>query len=366
MYVNVMNRNNIIKIQRYYRLYSLKKNLIKLKEFKLSQTKNFGELSVLLRNKQVIQQMSLVIKSFNNFSCIKLNIKPQVILLAYLVKKFPVDVIGKNKDRHPIDKELLKNSIKLVFLFENIADLNYYICISINKFIKNFSELFTFWKNMDKNRTIQNIIISYHNRRDHLEYLKTEEMNEEQKDKMKISLNNECKVLISQIKTIDPKFDIEYLQNNHKELYLNIEKTMTEIYNKISINFKKAFIETYKNDLNNNEYNNIINFINETNERFLLITPKKFQLSIKNKILSYNFTNIIQNNKWNNYIIDYLTFLIDSVIVYSCKEDDENNKIWKNDMKILMSSNYKENLPLILLEINNKIDIIIEQIKKLI
>ena len=208
MYVNVMNRNNIIKIQRYYRVYSLKKKLMKLKDFKLSKTKNFGELSVLLRNKKVIEQMSIVLNSFNNFSCIPLNIKPQVILLAYLVKKFPNDVIGQNKDRHPIDKELLKNSIKLVSLLENVDDLNYYICISINKFIKNFCELFIFWKNMDKNRTIQNIIISYHNRREHLEYLETEKMNEEQKNKMKISLSNECKVLISQIKTIDSGFDI--------------------------------------------------------------------------------------------------------------------------------------------------------------
>ena len=361
-----MNRNNIIKIQRYYRVYSLKKKLIKLKDFKLSETKNFGELSVLLRNKKVIEQMSIVLKSFNNFSCIPLYIKPQVILLAYLVKKFPNDVIGQTKDRHPIDKELLKNSIKLVSLLENLDDLNYYICISINKFIKNFYELFTFWKNMDKNRTIQNIIISYHNRKKHLEYLETEKMNEDQKNKIKNELNNECKVLVSQIKTIDTDFDIEYLENNHKELYLNIEKTMMEIYNTISINFKKAFIETYKNDLNNNEYNNIINFINETNERFLLVTPKKFHSSIRNKTLSYNFNNIIQNNNWNNQIIDYLIFLIDSIIVYSCKENDDDNKIWKNDMKILMSSNYKENLPLILLEINNKIDIIIEQIKKLI
>ena len=234
-----MNRNNIIKIQRYYRVYSLKKKIIKLKEFKLCKTKNFGELSVLLKNKKVIEQMSLVLNSFDKFSCIPLNTKPQVILLAYIVQKFPVDVIGHNKDRHPIDKELLKNSIKIVSLLENFDELNYYTCVSINKFIKNFCELFTFWKNMDKNRTIQNIIISYHNRREHLEYLEKEEMNEDQKNKMKNSLNNECKVLVSQIKTIDANFDIEYLKNNYKELYLNIEKTMTEMYKQISINFKK-------------------------------------------------------------------------------------------------------------------------------
>ena len=218
MYVNVMNRNNIIKIQRYYRVYSLKKKLIKLKEFKLCKTKNFGELSVLLKNKKVIEQMSLVLNSFDKFSCIPLNTKPQVILLAYIVQKFPVDVIGHNKDRHPIDKELLKNSIKIVSLLENFDELNYYTCVSINKFIKNFCELFTFWKNMDKNRTIQNIIISYHNRREHLEYLEKEEMNEDQKNKMKNSLNNECKVLVSQIKTIDANFDIEYKYLMHVPL----------------------------------------------------------------------------------------------------------------------------------------------------
>ena len=191
-------------------------------------------------------------------------------------------------------------------------------------------------------------------------------MNEEQKNKVKDMLNNECRVLLSQIKIIDSNFDIEYLKNNYKELYLNIEKIMSEVYNNISINFKKAFIETYKNDLIKNEFNNIIKFIHETNERLMLITPKKIKISVKNKLSTYNFVSIIQNNYWNDDIKNYLSFLIDSIIIYSCKEDDENNKKWKNDMNILMSLNYKENFPLILLEINNKIDIIIEQIKKLI
>jgi hypothetical protein len=361
-----MNRNNIIKIQRYYRVYLLKKNLLKIKEFKLSETKNFGELTVLLRNKKIINQMITVLKLFDNFSCIPLNIKPQIILTAYLIKNYPNDIIGSQKDRHPIDKELLINSLKLVSLFEHFNNLNYHLCVSINKFIKQYYELFNFWKDIDKTRTIQNIIVSYYNRKKHLKYLDTEKMNEEQKSKMINSLNNECKVLISQIKTIDPDFDIEYLKNNYEELYLNIEKMMNEIYNKISINFKKVFIETYKNDLNKNEYNNIIKFINETNERILLITPNKFANSIIKKLKSFDFFTIIQTNSWNKDIKDYLNFLIDTIIIYSCKENDENNKIWKNDMNILMSSNYNNNLPLILLEINNKIDVIIEQIKKLI
>jgi hypothetical protein len=361
-----MNRNNIIKIQRYFRVYLLKKNLIKLKNFKLNESQNFGDLTILLRNKKIINQMNNVLKSFDKFSCIPLNAKPNIILLAYLIKKYPNDVIGENKDRHPLDKEILKNSIRLVSIFENYKELNYHICISINNFIKQYYELFKVWKNEDKNRTIQNIIISYYHRKEHLEYLEKEKMNEDQKNKVKEMLNNECRVLLSQIKIIDSNFDIEYLRNNYKELYLNIEKIMSEVYNNISINFKKAFIETYKNDLIKNEFNNIIKFIHETNERIMLITPKKIKISVKNKLSTYNFVSIIQNNYWNDDIKNYLSFLIDSIIIYSCKEDDENNKKWKNDMNILMSLNYKENFPLILLEINNKIDIIIEQIKKLI
>ena len=152
-----MNRNNIIKIQRYFRVYLLKKNLIKLKNFKLNESKNFGDLTILLRNKKIINQMNNVLKSFDKFSCIPLNAKPNIILLAYLIKKYPNDVIGENKDRHPLDKEILKNSIKLVSIFENYKELNYHICISINNFIKQYCELFKVWKNEDKNRTIQNI-----------------------------------------------------------------------------------------------------------------------------------------------------------------------------------------------------------------
>lgn len=362
-----MNRNSsVIKIQRQFRVYLLKKNLSKLKNFKLLECNEFNKFTQLLRNKNIINQMSSVLKSFDKFSCVPLNVKSQVVLMAYLIKKFPVDVIGPIKDRHPIDKEIILQSFKLVSLLEHFDELNYQLSKYICNFISNYSHLFNFWKDMDKNRTVQNIIVSYYNRREHLNIIENEEMNVEQKNKIINTLNNECRVLLRNIKQIDSEFDIENLKNNYKELYKNIERTMTDIYNKISFNYKKAFVQYFIDDLKKNEYNNLFNFIKETNERLLLITPHKLNTSITKKLQSYNFINLLQINEWNENTIDYLNFMIDTVIMYSCKEDDNINIQWKTDMNLLMTTNYFNNYPMILLEINNKIDRIIELMKKLI
>ena len=362
-----MNRNNsIITIQRNYRLYRFKKNLIKLKTFKLSKCSEFNELALLLRKKNIINQMKLVLNSLEKFSLLPLNVKPQVVLMGYMIKMFPSEVIGPIKDRHPIDKEIILQSFKLVSLFDNYDNITYHISKSINYDVVNYNNLFNFWKDMDKNRTTQNIIVSYHNRREHLNIIEKEDMNIEQKNKIINTLNNECKILLQNIQQINPEFDIENLKNNYKDLYNQIEKTMENIYKQISLNYKKAFVQYFIEDLKKNEYNNIYNFIKETNERLLLITPLKFKTSIKNKINSYNYVSLLQINNWNKNIIDYLNFTIDTVIIYSCKEDDEINIIWKTDMKKLMDTKYITNFPLILLEINNKIDRIIDLTKKLI
>ena len=121
-----------------------------------------------------------------------------------------------------------------------------------------------------------------------------EDMNiEQKKEQIKTVLISECDNLINSLEIIDPTFDIEYLKSNHNELVENIQGSMNKIYSEISHNFKKAYLNIIIDEFKNDNYKIILNLINETNDRILLLlSPKEFRESIQSKL---NFDIAIQN-----------------------------------------------------------------------
>jgi len=98
----------------------------------------------------------------------------------------------------------------------------------------------------------------------------------------------------------------------------------------------------------------LIIFINETNDRILQLTTKEYNTSVKNKLSSYNYKKSLIENKLN----DYFYFIMDTVMLYSSPE--EENTEWKNSIENWLNSvpdlDYYEVIPLLLIEINVKID----------
>ncbi len=209
--------NKIIKIQRLYRTFILKNRFKKLNEYNLTNNNiPFNEYTLLIRKKELLNTINNLIKTSNNTFKPKIKISPRILLTSYLIKNYTDDILGKIKDRHPIDIQLLEWSNKLVSLLSNYNNNTYSDFKLFHNFLINYKVIFDYWKNIDKDRTIQNIIISYHNRRKHLEYIKDEEMNPKQKENTINVLKKECDKLLENIKIIDKKFDIVYLQENYE------------------------------------------------------------------------------------------------------------------------------------------------------
>ena len=359
---------NIIKIQRNYRLYKLN-NLIKnfnQYNLKVPEKLDFNIYTRKMRNRDILKNVSNIINKLQILLQKEINIRPQYILTAFLIKNFNEDILGPLKNRHPSDTYMFEWSIKLVQIFCK-TDNNYNDCKLLLAYLENYKTIFENWKNIDKNRTIQNIIVSYYHRREHLDKLENEEMNEEQKDKIMDQLLIECNDLLENIIVIDKDFDIENLQSNYKEIYVEIQKSMKKIYTSISREFKRAYLTIIIDEYKKGNNSDLHKLIIDTNSRILKLCPLKYKNSISTKLNEYNYIDIILNK--NDNIISYLEFLIDTILALSAPEDDNDNKKWKQNTLLLLeqlSRNYCTIVPTVLIEINNKIDYIFGQINSLL
>lgn len=365
--------NSIIKIQRFYRqnrLNNLFKNYLKYvsKETKYYEFKDY---CILLKKRELINIVNDIIITMSKLTGIEINVNPRVLLVSNLICNFPDELIGGVKDRHPVDILIYDWSKKLVEIFN--ANENIYKYKLLSNYINNFNLIFNDWKKHDKNRTIQNIIVSFHNRKTHIEKLEKEELNMEQKIKIINSLNNECKELIKSIQLIDPSFDVEYLKVNHKLIYENFTQSIIKIYSSISSNYKKAYNDIIIQEFKDGNSEIIIKLINDTNDRILNLCNDNVKSRIEEKIKDYvshtNLNRIFINGDYSE-LINYFKFIIDTVIVFSSVEEDHDNLIWKeewtNRLNLSFSDNYYQVIPSLLIEINSKIDIIIDKINYLI
>lgn len=358
---------NIIKIQRSYRLYRLK-NLWKeiLLNFDLNniEEKNFFSFSKMLRDKKLLNNINTFLNKLNDIK--KCEINQRVLLTSFLIKNFHSDLLGNEKERNQLDKEILNWSKKLNQLLVELTGENiYHNILKLINFINCYNMFFNEWKNFDKDRTIQNIIISYYHKKEHIKYVK-ENTNENDENEVLLYLNSELKQLESNILIIDKNFDIEYLENNYVEIFNSIKNGITEVMNKIEMNFKKSYLNLLIKETSEDNYQLILDLINETNGRILLLTPDKFKNSISKKIDSFDYLNIILQKNWSDDIINYLDFIIDTVIIYCPPEDDEGNIEWKNLINTLFNKEFNVGISSLLVEINNKIDYIYSKISNLI
>ena len=87
---------------------------------------------------------------------------------------------------------------------------------------------------------------------------------------------------------------------------------------------------------------------------------------MKEKFSRENIESIFyeENTLESEKLIKMLLLLIDTSILFDSAENDKKNGEWKNKL-LLQFGNLKENLPEILITINQQIDNIINQIKKL-
>ena len=116
----------------------------------------------------------------------------------------------------------------------------------------NYTCAFKNWIKMDKPRTIERAIVSYYYRSEHIEKIDEDMKNTSDKTQlieMKQELEKQRVDILKSIKIIDRSFDIEYLKNNYKLVFANLEKSWKTMITSLSTNMKKAYYDMLVEDL---------------------------------------------------------------------------------------------------------------------
>ena len=341
----------------------LKKNyeFLNLKLESRGQQSDFEQFTKYIRDPKVIKIVDNYTKSFSDYkNGFKLNSK--VLLTSYLIYSFKDELLGEEK--HPLDKGIYDWSEELIKRNNDLQN-----CKDFDKLwllFNNYEAIFSQWKSHDKSRMIESIIISYYNRSKHIEKIHADEkLNDAEKEIIINSLEQQRQQVVGNIKFIDPDFDVEYLLKNYEEVYNTMNSAYEKFAVQISNTMKKAYYDMLVEEMSSENLLPIAELMTEISKRLLIIVPEKRREKFAEKINISIIVDLISDKCWTSELVEYIQFICESVFMLGAKCDDEENKKWLRDLNVLTEGEYEKNLPLILIQIQEKLDRIFELIQKI-
>ena len=351
------------RIQRLFRKNKILKcttHFLNLKLVEAGKDSSFLKFTDYIRTKNVVEISNKYIEAFKSYKQdFKLNSK--ILLTAYLMTLFREELLGK--ELHQMDKGILEWSEEVVKRISEVNDSN-----EIDKLwllLNNYNVIFNQWKTSDKSRMVESIIISYYNRCKHIEKINADKkLDAEQKLVCVQELEKQKISVLSNIKFIDPEFDVEFFKENYETVYDNMNKAYDNMAVQIGNTMKKAYFDMLKEEMKIDNYLPIAEVMVEISKRLLIIVPEKRREKFAEKINAEIIVELISEKRWTNELKEYLKFICESVFMLGAPADDEQNKKWLTEVNQLMEENYENNLPLILIQIEEKLDRIYQLINE--
>ena len=353
--------NAALKIQYLLKLNNCKKLLSEFKTLKLkiiAESLSFDNFKKIIIKKELINNVKNFTDSLDKLKK-GLSINPRVLITAYMITYFPIELLGEEKDRHPTDNFILEIATNVVNALEE-NDIS-----NIWTILRDFKVGFNNWSQMDKDRTIEKLVVSYYYRCEHLEKINSGELSkndsEQQKD-MIDELERQKEDIIKSIKLIDRNFDIKYLKENYKQIFNTIQQTWSNVHVNVANTMKKAFYDMLVRDIKDGNLISCFNLLKEIGERLSLLCPKNKVASFKNKFTDENLTSILATPEFTSELIKFIGMIIDFISLVDAPVNDETNKQWKQEIVNLLTCDFSYNFPKILIQIEEHIDVIYELI----
>lgn len=352
-----IKENAALKIQYLLKLNNCKKLLCEFKTLELksnAESLSFDNFKKIIIKKELINNVKNFTDSLDKLKK-GLSINPRVLITAYMITYFTNELLGEEKDRHPTDNFILEIATNVVNKLEE-NDIS-----NIWTILRDFKVGFNNWSQMDKDRTIEKLVVSYYYRCEHLEKINSGELSKndsEQKQDMIDELEKQKEDIIKSIKLIDRNFDIKYLKENYKQIFNTIQQTWSNVHVNVSNTMKKAFYDMLVRDIKEGNLISCFNLLKEIGERLSLLCPKNKVTSFKNKFSDDNLTNILATPE----LIKFIGMIIDFISLVDAPVNDETNKQWKQEIVNLLTSNFTTNFPKILIQIEEHIDVIYDLI----
>lgn len=359
-------KQSAIKIQNCFRTCKFNKLIKNFRELDLNILANsipFSDFTQVIRKKEPIISVKNIINLLNNYFK-DLNLYSQYILSSYLITFYQKELFSKEK--HPSDIGIIEWATEVTKFLDEYQFNNINIIKKFWLLLKNYKVIFDQWKNMDKNKTVEKIIISYYYRSESIDKItQDKKIDKQQKSKIIAELEIQRNNLLSNIKKIDPSIDIKYIKENYKLLFKNINKMWNNMYESLSKNMKKAYNTLIVKEAEKGNTKNLYNLFMEINKRLLLIIPENKKISMSHKLNGDIVTNLLKNKTWTPELKEYINFILNLVKVLGAPVDDKKIDNFKNNIENLMKDNFYQNLTNILINIQEKIDRIYDLILKL-
>ena len=322
-----------------------------------AQNKSFADFTKIIRNKDIIKNTDKFISDLSKSSTTKLKLSGRILLTGYIIKFYTDDVMDKEENRHPVDKGIIEWSETLMELLEEKPIKSHSELNKLSLFINNYDSIFNQWKSMDRNRTIERIIISYNNRSEHIELLeKDDKLDPQQKKEALNELEKQRSQLLYDIQLINPHFDIEYLKKNYKTIYQELKKNWAEILKSTGNTMKKAYYDMVSGELKNGNSKPVYDLFNEIAKRILNITPQKRLESLSKKINDVELSELLCYGDWNEDLNKHINFLGSLIIMFGAAADDKENMEWKESLNHINKYEYHVKLPEVLIQMEEKLD----------
>lgn len=353
------SNNAALKIQFALKLNKCIKNLEKFKNLNLdtlSQSMSFNDFRKIIIKKELLEVANNLCTSLESFKN-GLKINSKVLITIYLIKNYTDELIGKELDRHPIDNEIL-------FISANVIDI-----LKTNKIndlwnlLREFKIIFKDWSTIDKDRTIEKLIVSYYYRSEHIRDIKSDKIiNTNQSSMMIKKLTNMQNDIIQSIKLIDKNFDLVYLQENYVKIFNDIQTARNQFKISITNTMKKAYYDMLSNDVSNGNLLSCFTLIKEIGQRLNILCPSNKAELFNLKFADDNLTNILSVCEYTEELINFIWFIIDFIIIMDAPINDASNKQWKLDIEKIIKVDFSKSFPQILIQIEEHIDIIYQMI----
>lgn len=368
--------NAALKIQILFRINKCLKQLDKFNELnleKLAESLSFDEFKKIIIKKEIIditQNFTLSLDSYKK----GLTINPRILITSYLIKCYSEELLGETTDRHPSDDYILSLATNVVAILSNQETTSSLSRVKeIWDCLREFKHGFANWSKMDKDRTIERLVIAYYFRSEHIDKIKSGELvkklelvDEEQQYLMIEELDRQRNDILRSIKLVDKSFDINYLKKNYVQVYEQIQKSWANVKISLSNTMKKAYYDMLCKDVENCNLISCFNLLKEIGERLSVICPQKQAESFKEKFSEDNLTNILEIAEFTPQLVKFIGFMVDFILIMDAPANDEANKKWKAEIaETIISGNFAYNFPKILIQIEEHIDIIYELIIKL-
>lgn len=355
---------HVRKMQRLFRKNKVLKStthFVNLQLVNQGKSNDFEKFTKLIKKKEIINVSK---KLINSFILYKKDFKLtfNILLTAYLIELYQDELLGRELNQ--MDKSILEWSKEII---TRISELNQ--SQEVDKvwlLLNNYYTIFNQWKNSDKSRMVESIIISYYNKSKHIEKIKEDKKLTDIEKKVCIEeLDYQKREVLENVKFFDAEFDTEYFIENYEEVYNNMNKSYEKLASEVRNTMKKAYFDMLKEEIKSDNYLPLAEVMVEISKRILLLVPEKRREKFAEKINVEVIVELITEKQWTNELREYLKFICESVYMLGAPCDDTENKKWLNEVNNLMKSDYENNLPLILIQVEEKLDRIYQLINEL-